>query len=93
MKKTLRVKNIISNETKMEIEINNDCGVIVKLIKYDKVFNNLIQDFVVYKDKLIVDNYKKVSSAELVNIIMDSLETLTEGVIAIMELNYVVNVN
>jgi hypothetical protein len=71
----------------MEIEINNDCGVIVKLIKYDKVFNNLIQDFVLYKDKLIVDNYKKVSSAELVNMLMDSLETLTEGVIAIMELN------
>lgn len=93
MKKTLRVINIISNETKMEIEINNDCGVIVKLIKYDKVFNNLIQDFVVYKDKLIVDNYKKVSSAELVNIIMDSLESLTEGVIATMELNCVVNVN
>ena len=93
MNKTLRVINVISNETKMEIEINNDCGVIVKLIKYDKVFNNLIQDFVVYKDKLIVDNYKKVSSAELVNIIMDSLEYLTEGAIAIMELNCVVNVN
>lgn len=87
MKKTIRVIDNINNETKMEIEINNDCGVIVKLIKYDKVFNNLIQDFVLYKDKLIVDNYKKVSSAELVNMIMDSLETLTEGVIAIMELN------
>ena len=93
MKKTLRVINVLSNETKMEIEINNDCGVIVKLIKYDKVFNNLIQDFVVYKDKLIVDNYKKVSSDELVNIIMDSLEYLTEGVISIMELNCVVNIN
>jgi hypothetical protein len=93
MKKTIKVTNILSKETKMEIEINNDCGVIVKLIKYDKVFNNLIQDFILYKDKIIVDNYKKVSSAELVNMIMDSLETLTEGVIAIMELNCVVNVN
>lgn len=92
MKKTIKVTNILSKETKMEIEINNDCGVTVKLIKYDKVFNNLIQDFILYKDKIIVDNYKKVSSAELVNMITDSLETLTEGVIAIMELNCVVNV-
>ena len=92
MKKTISVIDIINNETKMEVEINNDCGVIVKLIKYDKVFNNLIEDFVLYKDKLIVDNYKKVSSVELVNMIMDSLETLTEGVISIMELNCVVNV-
>ena len=92
MKKIITVIDVINNETKMEIEINNDCGVIMNLIKYDKVFNNLIQDFVVYKDKLIVDNYKKVSSAELVNMLMDSLETLTEGVVSIMELNCVVNV-
>lgn len=92
MKKTISVIDVINNETKMEVEINNDCGVIVKLIKYDKVFNNLIQDFVVYKDKLIVDNYKKVSSIELVNMLMDSLEILTEGVVSIMELNCVVNV-
>ena len=87
MKKTIKVIDNINNETKMEIEINNDCGVIVNLIKYDKVFNNLIQDFVVYKDKLIVDNYKTATSSELVNMIMDSLEILTNGVIAIMELN------
>lgn len=87
MKKTIKVIDNINNETKMEIEINNDCGVIVKLIKYDKVFNNLIQDFVVYKDKLIFDNYKTATSSELVNMIMDSLEVLTNGVIAIMELN------
>ena len=92
MKKTISVIDVINNEAKMEVEINNDCGVIVKLIKYDKVFNNLIQDFIIYKDKLIVDNHKKVSSAELVNMITDSLEILTEGVIAIMELNYVVDV-
>ena len=92
MKKIIRAIDVINNEIKMEIEINNDCGVIVKLIKYDKVFNNLIQDFVLYKDKLIVDNYKKVSSDELVNMITDSLETLTEGVISIMELNCVVDI-
>ena len=37
---------------------------------------------------LIIDVQEK-----LVNMITDSLETLTEGVIAIMELNCVVNVN
>ena len=92
MKKTISVIDVINNETKMEVEINNDCGVIVKLIKYDKVFNNLIQDFVVYKDKLIVDNHKKVSSAELVNMITSSLETLTERVVSILELNCSVDV-
>ena len=92
MKKTIRVVDNINNEIKMEVEINNDCGVIVKLIKYNKVFNNLIQEFIVYKDNLIVDNYKKVSSAELVNMIMSSLETLTEKVVSIMELNCSVDV-
>lgn len=92
MKKTIRVVDIINNDIKMEVEINNDCGVIVKLIKYDKVFNNLIQEFIVYKDNLIAANYKKVSSAELVNMIMSSLETLTERVVSILELNCSVDV-
>ena len=92
MKKTIRVVDNINNEIKMEVQINNDCVVIVKLIKYNKAFNNLIQEFIVYKDNLIADNYKKVSSAELVNMIMSSLETLTEKVVSIMELNCSVDV-